>query len=139
MLHRPEAGSVLSRPHRRERSDLCQSVAQPTPIGTIVLKLTAGDGGTPAHADHLLIDMTQLSGDATFSNINIGQDASTLDADNFSTHGAAGGFGQQASHVTITGLQQVAYSTTASTFKLTGMSLKLYVGNGTECFATPAS
>ena len=111
---------------------LCQSVA----AGPVVLRIEAGGGATPAHADDLLIGMSELSGDATFSNISIGQDASTLTADGASTHGAAGGFGQQASDVTILGLKQKAWSTTASTFKLTGMSLKLYVGDTSkECYA----
>lgn len=111
--------------------NLCQSVA----AGPVVLRIEAGKT-TPAHADDLLIGMSQLSGDATFGHISIGQDASTLDADGAATHGAAGSFGQQATDVTITGLQQKAWSTTASTFSLTGMSLKLYVGDTSkECFA----
>jgi Family of unknown function (DUF6230) len=101
-------------------TNLCQSVAQPTPIGTVVLKLTAGGGGTPAHADHLLIDMTQLSGDATFTNINIGQDASTL-----SSKAQAGGFGQGADKVVIKNLSQTAWATTAGTFTLPGLNLGL--------------
>ena len=101
-------------------TNLCQSVAQPTPIGTVVLKLTAGSGDTPAHADNLLIDMTQLSGDATFTNINIGQDASTL-----SSKAAAGGFGQGADKVVIKNLSQTAWATTAGTFTLPGLNLSL--------------
>ncbi|HEY7175452.1 MAG TPA: DUF6230 family protein [Micromonosporaceae bacterium] len=101
-------------------TNLCQSVAQPTPLGTVVLKLTAGGGGTPAHADNLLIDMTQLSGDATFTNINIGQDASTL-----SPRGVAGGFGQAADKVEIKNLSQTAWATTAGTFTLPGLKLGL--------------
>jgi hypothetical protein len=101
-------------------TNLCQSVAQPTPIGTVVLKLTAGGGDTPAHADNLLIDMTQLSGDATFTNINIGQDASTL-----SRKGQAGGFGQGADKVVIKNLSQTAWATTAGTFTLPGLNLGL--------------
>jgi hypothetical protein len=114
--------------------NLCQTVK----VGPIILRIDAGkDPKNPVHGDNLLIGMSQLSGDATFSDINIGQDASTLNADNFDHHGDVGGFGQQAKSVTIDGLQQVAYSTTASTFKLSGMSLKLFVGNGTQCFALP--
>lgn len=116
--------------------NLCQTVK----VGPIILRIEAGkDPNHPVHGDNLLIGMSQLSGDATFTNINIGQDASKLDADGFDTHGDVGGFGQQATHVTINGLHQVAYSTTASTFRLTGMSLKLYVGNGTECFPDSTS
>ncbi|MGX6606426.1 DUF6230 family protein [Micromonosporaceae bacterium Da 78-11] len=111
--------------------NLCQTVA----AGPVVLRIEAGkDATNPVHADDLLIGMNELSGDATFSNIQIGQDASTLDADGAKEHGEVGGFGQQADKVTINGLRQVAYSTSASTFKLSGMNLKLYVGNGKECF-----
>ncbi|MEU4240138.1 DUF6230 family protein [Actinoplanes sp. NPDC026619] len=115
-------------------TNLCQTVA----VGPIVLRIEAGkDAGKPVEASDLLIGMSELGGDATFTNIDIGQDASTLTKDGrpAAQHGAVGSFGQQADGVTIDNLKQVAYSTSASTFKLTGMSLKLYVGNGQECFS----
>jgi len=108
-------------------TNLCQSVDQSTPIGTVVLKLTAGNAGTPAHADSLLIDMSQLSGDATFTHIDIGMDASDL-----SPHGAPGGFGQAADVVDIDNLRQVAWATTAGTFTLPHLNLGLG-GAGSEC------
>ncbi len=112
-------------------TNLCQTVA----VGPVVLRIEAGkDPANPVEAADLLIGMSELSGDATFKNIDIGQDASTLDKDGRSAHGEVGGFGQQADTVRIDGLRQIAYSTSASTFKLSGMSLKLFVGNGKECF-----
>ncbi|GIE87029.1 DUF6230 family protein [Actinoplanes regularis] len=120
--------------------NLCQSVA----AGPIVLQITAAkdakyDGSDSAaaksvQADELLIGMSELGGDATFKNIQIGVDASTLSADGAATHGEPKGFGQQASNVSIDNLKQKAYLTTASSFKLRGMSLKLLVGQGGECF-----
>ncbi|WP_433293291.1 DUF6230 family protein [Actinoplanes sp. CA-030573] len=110
-------------------TNLCQTVA----VGPVVLRIEAGKN-TPVHADNLLIGMSELSGDAEFTNINIGQDASTMGKADPVERGDVGGFGQQADKVTITNLHQVAYSTQASTFKLTGMSLKLFVGDGKECF-----
>jgi hypothetical protein len=111
--------------------NLCQTVA----VGPVVLRIEAGkDSDRPVEAQDLLIGMSELSGDATFTDINIGQDASTLNQDGAASHGAAGGFGQGAKSVTITDLHQKAYSTSASTFKLSGMSLKLHIGDGTECF-----
>jgi len=109
---------------------LCQSVAQPLPGGAVVwLKLTAGDqADKPAHADNLLIDMSQLSGNATFGHINIGMDASDL-----SSHGAPGGFGQAADTVDIDNLVQVAWATTAGTFTLPNLSLSLKVNGGDPC------
>ncbi|SNY49144.1 DUF6230 family protein [Paractinoplanes atraurantiacus] len=113
---------------------LCQSVA----AGPITLRIEAGnDPKNPVEAEDLLIGMSELSGNATFEDIDIGQDASTLTRDGrpVEEHGEEGSFGQQARTVTIDGLRQKAYSTSASTFRLSGMSLKLYVGqSGKECF-----
>jgi hypothetical protein len=112
-------------------SNLCQSVKIPnTPI---VLVIRAGRGGTPATADNLLIGMSELSGDATFTNIDIGTDAGKLTKGG--SHGAAGDFGQEADHVVITDLKQTAYSTHAGTFKLTGLHLALNF-SGQECFTS---
>jgi Family of unknown function (DUF6230) len=115
-------------------TNLCQSVKVPNlPVSLVI---HAGGGGTPAHATDLLIDMTDLKGDATFTNINIGQDASTLSKAGATAHGAAGAFGQQADSVTITNLKQVAWSTAAGTFELNGLHLYVSVNpNGPEeCF-----
>ena len=116
-------------------TNLCQSVATNLgPFGTWTLRITAGQGTTPVHADSLIIDANQLSGStATFHNINIGQDASTLNAVPGVPTGLAGTFGQQASDVSISNLQQTAYSTSAGTFTLPGFSLSFSSSNN-ECF-----
>jgi hypothetical protein len=117
-------------------TNLCQSVVTTIPLinVTVTLKITAGQGATPVHADSLIIDANQLSGStATFHNINIGQDASTLNAVSGAPKGTAGTFGQQASDVSISGLQQTAYSTSAGTFTLPGFSLNLSSG-ANACF-----
>lgn len=109
-----------------ELYDLCQSVKIPNL--PVVLTINAGGGGDPATAKDLLIDMTKLEGDATFTKIDIGVDASDIG-------GAAGSFGQKADHVTITGLRQTAWSTSAGTFTLKGLRLKVNVGaDAKECF-----
>jgi hypothetical protein len=108
-------------------TNMCQVVAVPgTPLNLV---LKAGGGATPAHADNLIIDMTDLSGDATFTNIKIGQDASTLGGPTGSG-GLAGTFGQRADHVTITHLSQTAYATSAGTFNLPGLTLGFTTGVG---------
>lgn len=112
-------------------SNLCQSVK--VPGAPIVLTINAGGGDKPASADNLLLDLTELKGEATFTNIEIGRDASTLDK--APGQGAAGSFGQQADKVVIDDLRQIAYSTTAGTFTLTGLRLKVNVGaDAKECF-----
>ncbi|MCX4469522.1 DUF6230 family protein [Micromonospora sp. NBC_01655] len=108
--------------------DLCQSVK--VPDLPIVLTINAGGGGKPATAEGLLIDMESLGGDAEFKNIKIGRDATDLNA-----NATAKSFGQSADHVTITGLEQVARSTSAAIFTLNGLKLKINMGAGAkECF-----
>jgi hypothetical protein len=117
-------------------TNLCQSVVTDIPVlGDYTLKITAGGSGdSPVSASSLIIDANQLSGStATFNNINIGQDASTLNAVSGVPEGTAGTFGQQASSVSITNLEQTAYSTSAGTFTLPGFSLSLSSGDG-SCF-----
>ena len=107
--------------------DLCQSVAVPgMPMG---LKITAGGDGTPATASNMQIGMTDLQGDATFNNIRIGVDASTVNTD---AKGTAGDFAQDADSVEIKNLKQTAWSTQASVFNLAGLHLQLT--DGETCF-----
>lgn len=108
--------------------NLCQSVKDPVFGLTMVIR--AGRGDKVVTADNLLIGMDRLSGDAVFTNIDIGQDASTVPT---WAKGDVGDFAQQADHVTLTGLKQRAYSTHAGTFTLSGLSLKLSL-TGEECF-----
>ncbi|MGN9907893.1 DUF6230 family protein [Phytohabitans sp. LJ34] len=106
--------------------DLCQSVKVPNL--PVVLTINAGGDGDPATATDLLLDVTELRGDATFTNIDIGVDASDVG-------GQSGAFGQRAQKVVITDLQQEAWSTTAGTFTLKGLRLKVNVGaDAKECF-----
>ncbi|GAA3235424.1 DUF6230 family protein [Dactylosporangium siamense] len=114
--------------------NLCQSVKVPgLPVSMVIHAGQAA--GAPAEATDLLIDLTSLKGDATFENIQIGIDASDLTKGGANAKGLQGSFAQQADSVVITNLKQVAWSTTAGTFKLTGLDLSLSTG-GTpfECF-----
>ncbi|MET7419269.1 DUF6230 family protein [Dactylosporangium sp. NPDC005555] len=115
--------------------NLCQSVKVPgLPVSMVIHAGQAA--GAPAEATDLLIDLTSLKGDATFQNIQIGIDASDLTKGGPNARSLQqGSFAQQADSVVITNLKQVAWSTTAGTFKLTGLDLSLSTG-GTpfECF-----
>ncbi|RAG84622.1 cholesterol esterase [Streptacidiphilus pinicola] len=113
--------------------NLCQSVVQDVPLlGKVTLRLTSGTGEQPAHADRLVADSHDLSGDATFSNIDIGQDASTVTAVP-GVSGGEGGFAQQAETMRIDHLRQQTRSVSAATFKLP--DLHLTVGQGDNpCF-----
>lgn len=118
---------------------LCQSVVIPTPIGDVTLKLQAGNGGKKVKAKNLYIDLDQLDADATFDNINIGVAAGQMDKgpgiQNKQTTDP-GSFAQEADHAYLTGVRQTAWATSAGTFKLSGLSLRLHMGSGkgVECY-----
>jgi len=109
-------------------TNLCQAVK----IGSITLLLRAGrSSGHPVSASNLIVDASSLSGDASFHNIAIGQDAGTLNEDP-GTAGTPGSFGEQADTVTINHLVQNTWLTTAGTFTLPGLSLNIST-NGGSC------
>lgn len=119
-----------------ELTNLCQSVRMPPIVnllvpGDIVLRIEAGGGSTPAEADNLVIGLTELSGNAEFTNIQIGNDAGEL-ADDPLLNTLPG---QRADAIRVENLRQIGYSTQASSFTLSGLSLKVLVDdpNG-ECF-----
>lgn len=115
---------------------LCQSVETDLSkygLGNVWVVLKASS----AKASNLVIDMQQLNaGTADFTNINIGQDASTLDPGVAGAQGTAGLFGQQADSATLTGVSQVANATNAGEFTLSGMSLNVVTGDTDPCSAS---
>jgi hypothetical protein len=129
--------------------NLCQSVVTDLgPLGKWTLVLNAGQSTDPnkqVQASNLLIDLNQLNADATFNNINIGQDASTLHGS--ATQGwkdirgnglptGATGFAQAADSADLSNVQQTAYATSAGTFSLNGLALNIKQGSGAgvECY-----
>ncbi|MEU6382549.1 DUF6230 family protein [Streptomyces bauhiniae] len=96
---------------------LCQSVD----LGGTNLLIKAGQGAKKVTATDLTTDSTELSGDASFDRIEIGNDASTLNKAN--AKGPIGVFSQQADTVHIANLRQTNYATTAGVFKLPGLKL----------------
>jgi hypothetical protein len=97
---------------------LCQSVD----LGGTNLVITAGGGANKVQATDLTTDSTELSGDASFGNIEIGNDAATLDK--AGVQGPHGVFSQQSDTVHITNLRQTNYKTTAAVFTLPGLKLR---------------
>ncbi|MCC9306937.1 DUF6230 family protein [Kitasatospora sp. RB6PN24] len=93
-------------------------------------------------ASNLLIDMTDLSADATFHSINIGQDASTLpgsaaqgfkDIKGQGLPSGAQGFAQSAPKAELHNVHQTAWATSAGTFKLPDLKLGISQGDN-ECY-----
>ncbi|MBB5825491.1 DUF6230 family protein [Micromonospora carbonacea] len=109
---------LVSAIDRAELTNLCQSIN----LGGMYMKLTAGTGSKPVTARTMVVDSDEISGNASFQSIDIGQDASTLDKVP-GVRGNPGVFGQQADKVTITGLRQNNYATTAAVFTLPNLRM----------------
>ncbi|GAA4296378.1 DUF6230 family protein [Streptomyces venetus] len=119
---------------------MCQSVATPIPLigKTVYLRLDAGtDAKKPVTAHNLYIDVAQLDADAEFKDIDIGVAVKdkTRGPDVKDTKTTLpGGFAQQAREADLYGVKQTAWATTAGTFKLSGLSMKLGMDKDMECY-----
>lgn len=101
-------------------SHLCLSVAL---LGAATLRITAADGGSQVSGTDLVIDANRLSGNASFTKMTIGQDASTL-TEVPGVKGGVGDFSLASRTIAISNLRTHAYATTAGTFTLPGLSLR---------------
>ncbi|WP_327043948.1 DUF6230 family protein [Microbispora sp. NBC_01189] len=113
-------------------TNMCQTVLMKSPVGAVTLRITAGTGKAPVTAENMIVDVSQIQGNAVFTGIEAGRDAGTLDQVP-EAQGAAGMFGQQASAVSIENFRQVSWSVNAATFKLPGLNLTVEPGEH-ECF-----
>jgi hypothetical protein len=120
-------------------TDLCQSVFTPLgSLGSVTLTISAGTGARHVKATNMVVDMTQLNGDADFKGMEIGRDAASLDKGPTNDPSEVaqrrqGFFSQQADSVTINNLQQTARATSAGEFILYDLKLGLKMGKH-ECF-----
>ncbi|HLU96445.1 MAG TPA: DUF6230 family protein [Thermobifida alba] len=125
---RPVGLSIIE---QAELSDMCMSALVDLPIGTATVLIHAGED-TPVTATNMVVDVEQLEGNASFSAIEIGRDASTLNKVS-GPQGEPGGFALQSDTVVIDDLTMVAWAVNSGTLRLSG--LKLNVKPGThECF-----
>jgi hypothetical protein len=118
--------------------NLCQSVVIPgVPfLGDVTLELGAGtDPNNPVEAENLFIDVAQLdSSQAVFTNIDIGVSVDdTTKGPEPTGDTLPGSFAQQSDRVVLKDIEQTAWATSAGTFKLSDLSLRLHVGKE-ECF-----
>ncbi|MEV7867647.1 DUF6230 family protein [Streptomyces sp. NPDC088124] len=121
-------------------TNMCQSVVTPdVPLfGSVSLELRAGTNATnPVKATNIYIDIAQLDAEnAKFENIDIGVaagDKSNKTGINPGDQANPYGFGQRSAKATFTGVEQTAWATTAGTFTLSNLSLKLHKGVK-ECY-----
>jgi hypothetical protein len=119
---------------------MCQSVKTEIPLigKTIYLRLEAGNNANkPVVAENLYIDVAQLDADAEFKNIDIGvalQNKTRGPENKDTATTLPGGFAQQAETADLYGVKQTAWATTAGTFKLSGLSMRLGTDAKMECY-----
>ncbi|MCX4532554.1 DUF6230 family protein [Streptomyces sp. NBC_00841] len=122
-------------------TNMCQSVVTPNlpfGLGTVTLQLNAGtDPKKPVKATNLYLDVAELDADAYFENIDIGVAAGSVGKPGIQsgTEKAVNpnGFAQRARTAVLTDVKQKAWATTAGTFKLSNLSLRLHSGTK-ECY-----
>ncbi|WP_067966994.1 DUF6230 family protein [Nocardiopsis trehalosi] len=125
---RPVALSVVD---EVELTNMCMSALMDLPIGEATLVIEAGEE-TPVQGSNMVLDVEQLGGDAAFSGIEIGRDASTLDKAS-GIDGRPGGFGLQSDDIVVEDLRLTSWSVNAGTLRLSGLQLAVRPGDH-ECF-----
>lgn len=112
-------------------TNLCQSTLINTPTGPVTLRVTAGQKA-PVTVSKLVLNLAELSGDVSFSDLELGLDASTVD-EAPGLKGEQGSYAHQAKRVTVTNLRTTSRITTAGAFRLGGMKMRVLPGRQ-ECF-----
>ncbi|MEU2672212.1 DUF6230 family protein [Streptomyces sp. NPDC007164] len=122
-------------------TNMCQSVVTPNlpfGLGNVTLVLKAGtDPEKPVEATNLYLDISELDADAYFEHIDIGVAAGDVGKPGIQSGTEKkvnpNGFSQRAETATLTNVKQTAWATTAGTFKLSNLSLRLHSGVK-ECY-----
>lgn len=102
---------------------LCAAMAVPVPIVGGFTVLISAPEGQQITANSLVLDVSRLGGDLAASNIVIGRDSSTLSQGGIK--GPAGSNGIQSDLVTFTNLEGTAYSLSAGSLRVNGLSVNL--------------
>ncbi len=109
---------------------LCAAIEVPVPIlGGFTILLDAPED-TQITASSMVLDVTRLSGNLQATNIVIGRDASELSHGGI--RGEPGSNGIQSELVTLTNVEGTAYSLSAGSLKVDGLSINL-AGRGAGC------
>ncbi|MGP3932145.1 DUF6230 family protein [Nonomuraea sp. KM88] len=123
---------IVAGVRRAAVTELCSSALVKTPVGTVTLRLTGGQGGNEVAIEDLVIDVTVGQTAASIRDLELGRDASTLD-EVPDGRGPAGTFGGQARVVTLRDVRLGARAVTAATFSLPDLGLKIVRGEH-ECY-----
>lgn len=122
---------------RAEITNMCQSLVTPTPLGAVTLQLRTGTKeGRPAVATNIYLDVAELDTNAEFKNLDIGVavgDPSHKTKPQPGTVTSPYAFSQRADKAILSDVRQKAWATTAGTFKLPDLKLRL-LGGDQPCY-----
>ena len=104
-----------------ELSNMTQTICLPTGLPSPIDHAKMVVKANPAKATNMVVDATSLSGDASFTNLQMGVPVT-------SARTGTSTLGQIADNVTINNLNQSAVYTSAGTFSLSGLSLGVSFG-----------
>ncbi|MCY0917251.1 MULTISPECIES: DUF6230 family protein [unclassified Streptomyces] len=117
-------------------TNMCQSLVTPTPLGNITLQLRTGNKGEAAVAKNIYLDVAELDADAEFTDLDIGVavgDGSHTTKPKAGTVSDGALFSQRAKVAKLTKVRQKAWATTAGTFTLPDLKLRL-LGGDEPCY-----
>ncbi|MFI8103591.1 DUF6230 family protein [Streptomyces sp. NPDC086023] len=118
-------------------TNMCQSLVTPVPgLGNITLQLRTGHKGEPAVASNIYLDVAELDADAYFEQLDIGVavgDSSHATKPQPGTVASPYAFSQRAKKAVLKNVEQKAWATTAGTFSLPDLSLRL-IKDGPSCY-----
>lgn len=130
-VEEPDVPVALATVDSAVLTDMCMSALLDLPVGEATLLITAGEV-EPVTGSSMVLDIEQLQGNASFSDIDIGRDASTLDV-SANAAGPAGAFGLQAQEITVENMELTSWAVTAGSLNMHGLGLSVRPGNH-ECF-----
>ncbi|MFD5147222.1 DUF6230 family protein [Streptomyces sp. NPDC058401] len=113
-------------------TNMCQSLVTATPLGNITMQLKTGHKGRAAVAKNIYLDVAELDADAVLGDLDIGVaagDGSHATKPASGTLADGGLFSQRAKTATLTKVRQKAWATTAGTFTLPDLNLRLLSGD----------
>ncbi|MFD3718254.1 DUF6230 family protein [Streptomyces sp. NPDC058674] len=117
-------------------TNMCQSLVTPTPLGNITLQLRTGNKCEAAVAKNIYLDVAELDADAEFTDLDIGvavNDGSHTTKPKPGTVADGAMFSQRAKTAKLTNVKQKAWATTAGTFTLPDLKLRL-LGGDKPCY-----
>ncbi|MFJ6936615.1 DUF6230 family protein [Streptomyces sp. NPDC101118] len=118
---------------KAEITNMCQSLVTPVPgLGNITLQLRTGHKGEPAVASNIYLDVAELDADAYFEQLDIGVavgDSSHTTKPQPGTVASPYAFSQRAKKAVLKNVEQKAWATTAGTFSLPDLNLRLLSGD----------